>query len=103
MEKREQRAAATTAAHLDIWQFVLDNLPHQRSILTQHIELTHPETRNAVQKSHAIDCNRMRLTVNRMRICGKRRALTNRTPLSESIACDLRVNHTWFSELKYGY
>ena len=28
----------------------------------------------------------MRLTVNCMRICGKQRALTNRTPLSESIA-----------------
>ena len=44
----------------------------------------------------------MQLTVNRMWICGKRRALTNRTPLSESITCDLRVNHTWFSELNYG-
>ena len=42
----------------------------------------------------------MRLTVNCMWICGKRRALTNLIPLSQSIACDLRVNRTWFSELR---
>ena len=34
-----------------------------------------------------------------MWIWGERRALTNRTPLSESIVCNLRVNRTWFSEL----
>ena len=46
------------------------------------------ETRNLVLKSHAIDCDRMRI------ICGKWRALIHHTPLSESIACDLRVNRT---------
>ena len=49
------------------------------------------QNRNSVQKS-------MRLTVNRMWICGKRRAWPM---LSESIACDLRVNCTWFCELNY--
>ena len=39
------------------------------------------ETRHSVQKSHAIDSQSH---VN----LWKRRALTNRTPLSESIACD---------------
>ena len=47
------------------------------------------ETRNLVQKSHVIDCDRMRLTDNRTWICWKRRALTILPPLFGSITCYL--------------
>ena len=41
------------------------------------------ETHNSVQKPLAIDCDHMR-------ICEKRRALTNRTPLSENRMMELQ-------------